>query len=92
MLLEKAAETVETENRPLHAAFYVKKLLLTALEKKEFQYAISKAKQLIQLYQVILAIISKGYQSDEFDNPWLIKYLYIHRPSVHKGYPGLNTR
>jgi hypothetical protein len=59
MLLEKAAETVETENRPLHAAFYVKKLLLTALENKDFQYAISKAKQLIQLYQVCSKLIAK---------------------------------
>jgi len=54
LLLEKAAETVETENRPLQAAFYGKKLLLIALETQDFPYAISKTRQLIQLYQVDL--------------------------------------
>lgn len=52
MMLEEAAETVETENRPIQAASYVNKLLRMALENSDIPEAIEKARKLVELYQV----------------------------------------
>ena len=52
LMLEKAAETVETENRPIQAASYVSKLLRIALEKGDKTEAIDKSRKLVELYQV----------------------------------------
>ena len=51
LMLEKAAETVETENRPIQAASYVNKLLRIALESGDRDEAIEKARKLVELYQ-----------------------------------------
>ena len=53
-MLEKAAETVETENRPAQAACYVAKLLKNSLEKRDEEESIRKARKLVELYQVSL--------------------------------------
>eukprot|EP00095_Tigriopus_kingsejongensis_P008812 maker-scaffold646_size120253-snap-gene-0.20 protein:Tk08812 transcript:maker-scaffold646_size120253-snap-gene-0.20-mRNA-1 annotation:"gamma-soluble nsf attachment isoform x1" len=51
LMLEKAAETVETENRPIQAASYITKLLKIALRKKDKKDAMKKARKLVELYQ-----------------------------------------
>ena len=53
LMLEKAAETVETENRPIQAAIYVNKMLRMVLEDgKDKNDAVLKARKLVELYQV----------------------------------------
>ena len=53
LMLEKATETVETENRPIQAAYYVSRLLRLALESDDTrEEAISRARKLVELYQV----------------------------------------
>ena len=51
-MLERAAEIVETENRPIQAAYFVSKKLQLWIQKGEFREAAEKAKKLIRLYQV----------------------------------------
>ncbi len=51
-MLEKAVETVETENRPIQAAAYVSKLLKASLKGDDEEDAIVKARKLVELYQV----------------------------------------
>jgi hypothetical protein len=52
LMLERAAEIVETENRPIQAAYFVSKELQLWIQKGEFREAAEKAKKLIRLYQV----------------------------------------
>lgn len=53
LMLEKAAETVETENRPIQAAAYVSKMLKMILqENKDKEDALLKARKLVELFQV----------------------------------------
>ena len=52
LMLERAAEIVETENRPIQAAYFVSKKLQLWIQKGEFREAAEKAKKLIRLYQV----------------------------------------
>ena len=54
MMLERAAEIVETENRPIQAAYFVCKMLQLWIQKGELREAAEKSKKLIRLYQVIL--------------------------------------
>jgi hypothetical protein len=51
-MLEKAAETVENENRPIQAAIYTNKLLKIALSKKDLTGAAARARKMVELYQV----------------------------------------
>jgi hypothetical protein len=51
-MLEKAAETVETENRPIQAACYTQKLLKLSLNHDSMEAALEKSKKLVRLYQV----------------------------------------
>jgi hypothetical protein len=51
-MLEKAAETVETENRPIQAACYTHKLLKMSLSQNSMEGALEKSKKLVHLYQV----------------------------------------
>ena len=51
-MLEKAAETVESENRPIQAASYTTKLLRMALDRNAKEEAAKKARKLVELYQV----------------------------------------
>ena len=51
-MLEKAAETVETENRPIQAACYTNKLLKIALNQDDLTSSLEKSKKLVHLYQV----------------------------------------
>ncbi len=60
-MLEKAAETVENENRPIQAAIYTNKLLKIALykninendtDKKNMEVAAARARKMVELYQV----------------------------------------
>ena len=54
-MLEKAAETVETENRPIQAACYTNKLLKIALNQNDMTSSLEKSKKLVHLYQVRIA-------------------------------------
>ena len=51
-MLEKAAETVENENRPIQAALYTNKLLKIALAKSDMREAVIRARKMVELYQV----------------------------------------
>ena len=51
-MLEKAAETVENENRPIQAAIYTNKLLKIALAKSDMKEAVVRARKMVELYQV----------------------------------------
>ena len=51
-MLEKAAETVENENRPIQAAIYTNKLLKIALAKNDMREAVVRARKMVELYQV----------------------------------------
>ena len=51
-MLEKAAETVENENRPIQAALYTNKLLKIALAKSDMREAVVRARKMVELYQV----------------------------------------
>ena len=51
-MLEKAAETVENENRPIQAAIYTNKLLKIALAKSDMREAVVRARKMVELYQV----------------------------------------
>ena len=59
-LLEKAAEIVELENRPIQAAFFVSKVMHFRIDADDYTAAILKAKKLIQLYQEANQITSFG--------------------------------
>ena len=52
LLLEKAAETVETENRPFQASCYTSRLLAMALELNDLRTAVKRVRKLVSLYQV----------------------------------------
>jgi len=51
LMLEMAAETVETENRPFQAACYTSRLLRIALENRNLPKAVERARKLVSLYQ-----------------------------------------
>ena len=51
-MLEKAAETVENENRPIQAAIYTNKLLKIALARSDMKAAVVRARKMVELYQV----------------------------------------
>ena len=51
-MFEKAAENVETENRPIQAACYTHKLLKMSLSKNSTEGALEKSRKLVRLYQV----------------------------------------
>jgi tetratricopeptide (TPR) repeat protein len=61
LMLEKAAETVETENRPILAAYYVNKLLLMSLARSDLSDATLKSRKLVALYQVSLGSLFPAY-------------------------------
>ena len=53
VLLEKAVEIVETENRPLQAAHYQTKLLQMDLDNDQLnEFTLEKARKLVYFYQV----------------------------------------
>lgn len=51
LMLDAAAETVETENRPVQAAIYVNKLLRLLLKQRKLSDATLRARKLVELYQ-----------------------------------------
>lgn len=53
-LLEKAAIIVETENRPIQAAYYTNKVLQMKLQNDDLSEAVVKARKMVSLYQVLI--------------------------------------
>ena len=58
-MLKSAAEIVETENRPIQAAYFISKKLQLWIQKGEFCEAADSAKKLIRLYQVKYHFMTK---------------------------------
>ena len=52
-MLKEAAEIVETENRPIQAAYFISKKIQLWIQKGELSDAADSAKKLIRLYQVL---------------------------------------